>query len=187
MCPKILMRRCLYREGELRTWVPDRPDKSNPLGVALANGDVPSFIRYCFESTRCSHSLDTTKQKRQGEGDTRPTGDEHGSIAVYEIRRLAIWTVNKHLDLLALLSSTTRFPGESTVDVDEKHEFLPVGLGLTERLLFGYRGNVTLDFITRGINTGDGEGVSFERDGGNAGHDQVSGLTRRPVEMRGPA
>ena len=29
--------------------------------------------------------------------------------------------------------------------------------------------------------------MSFERDGRNAGHDQVSGLTGRPVEMRGSA
>jgi len=151
-------------------WVSDRPDKSNPLGIALASGDV----------------FYTIKQERQCESDTRSTSNEDRSIVVCEIWRFAIWTVNKHLHFSTLLSNIVQFLSEAAVDTNEKYELLPIGLGFTESLL-GHLGNITQSFVTRGINTGDGEGVSLERDAGDTGHDQVSGLTRGPVEMRRPA
>ena len=143
--------------------------------------------KQCSQSIRCSHSLDTIEQEGQCEGNTGPAGDKHGSIIVCEIRRFAIWTVDEHLDLPAPLSNFTQSLGEATVDVDKKHELLPIGFGLIRWVLLGYRTNVSPSFITGGINAGDGEGMSFERDGGNAGHYQVSGLAGRPVEMSGPA
>ena len=42
ICPGIPMRKCLYEEDELCTWVSDRPDKGDPLGIALSNSDVPA-------------------------------------------------------------------------------------------------------------------------------------------------
>ena len=72
MCPKILMRRCFYREGELRTWVPDHPDKSNPLGVALANGDVPAFYKVMFRKHAVAHTHLIPSSKR---GDVKETPD----------------------------------------------------------------------------------------------------------------
>ena len=31
-----------FWEDELRTWISDRPDESDPLGVALAGSNVPA-------------------------------------------------------------------------------------------------------------------------------------------------